>query len=128
LSRSLPLTGQRVVHRIITDLAVLDVIDLGLRLVECAQAEELFATFPYNRVENRPYQVFFAQGEWTCSIASFTGTMTGPMEGPNGQDIPPTGRSFAVDFCTVAHWVDGKIVEENLFYDSVGLMGHVGLS
>ncbi|MGP4049721.1 3-oxoacid CoA-transferase subunit B [Streptomyces sp. 2A115] len=33
---SLPLTGQRVVHRIITDLAVLDVTDHGLRLVECA--------------------------------------------------------------------------------------------
>jgi 3-oxoacid CoA-transferase subunit B len=33
---SLPLTGQRVVHRIITDLAVLDVTDQGLRLVECA--------------------------------------------------------------------------------------------
>jgi len=33
---SLPLTGERVVHRIITDLAVLDVTDEGLRLVECA--------------------------------------------------------------------------------------------
>jgi 3-oxoacid CoA-transferase subunit B len=33
---SLPLTGQRVVHRLITDLAVLDVTAEGLRLVECA--------------------------------------------------------------------------------------------
>ncbi|WP_049237007.1 CoA transferase subunit B [Moraxella canis] len=32
----LPLTGQKVVHRIITDLAVLDVTDSGLRLVELA--------------------------------------------------------------------------------------------
>jgi 3-oxoacid CoA-transferase subunit B len=29
---SLPLTGQRVVHRVITDLAVLDVTDAGLVL------------------------------------------------------------------------------------------------
>ena len=32
----MPLTGERVVHRIITDLAVLDVTDAGLVLVECA--------------------------------------------------------------------------------------------
>jgi 3-oxoacid CoA-transferase subunit B len=33
---SLPLTGKRVVHRIITDMAVLDVTPEGLRLSECA--------------------------------------------------------------------------------------------
>jgi 3-oxoacid CoA-transferase subunit B len=47
---SLPLTGERVVHRIITDLAVLDVTDEGLRLVECApgvtEAEVRAATEP----------------------------------------------------------------------------------
>ena len=34
------------------------------------------------------------------------------MAGPDGADIAPTGKTFEVDFCTVAHWVDGKIVEE----------------
>ncbi|GAA1861942.1 CoA transferase subunit B [Paeniglutamicibacter psychrophenolicus] len=33
---SLPLTGRAVVQRIITDLAVIDVTDAGLRLIECA--------------------------------------------------------------------------------------------
>ena len=36
-------------------------------------------------------------------IAEFTGTMTGPMKGAGGKIIPPTNKSFKVDFCTVAH-------------------------
>ncbi|MFF0447404.1 ester cyclase [Streptomyces sp. NPDC004609] len=92
-----------------------------------AEAMAFFRTFPDNHVANRPYKVLLAQGEWTCSVARFTGTMTGPMQGPGGE-IPPTGRAFAVDFCTVAHWVDGRIAEENLFYDLIGLMQQIGLN
>jgi ketosteroid isomerase-like protein len=89
---------------------------------------QMFKTFPDNRVANRPYKVFFASGEWTCSIARFTGTMKGTMPGPEGKEIQPTGRSFEVDFCTVARWdEDGQIIEENLFYDLVGLMTQIGL-
>jgi hypothetical protein len=32
-----------------------------------------------------------------------------------------------VKFCTVAHWKNGEIVEEELFYDLVGLMKQIGL-
>ena len=53
--------------------------------------------------------------------------MTGPMQGPDGE-IPPTGKSFEVDFCTVARWDNGQIVEENLFYDLVTFMRQIGLS
>lgn len=66
---------------------------------------------------------------WTCSIAHFTGTMTGPMKQPDGTEIPLTGKSFEVDLCTVAHWDDnGQIIEENLFYDLVTFMRQIGLS
>lgn len=57
-------------------------------------------TFPDQHLDNRPYKVFFASGDWTCSIARFRGTMTGPMIMADGTEIPPTGRSFEVDFYT----------------------------
>ena len=78
-----------------------------------------FKAFPDQRVQNRPYKAFFAGGDWVCSIARYTGTMTGPMIGPDGREIAPTGKSFDVDFCTVGHWKNGQMVEEYLFYDVV---------
>jgi len=88
----------------------------------------MFKTYPDNHIDNRPYKVLFASGDWTCSIARFTGTMKGPMPGPDGKEIPPTGKSFEVDFCTIARWDEnGQIVEENLFYDLVGLTAQIGL-
>ena len=64
----------------------------------------------------------------TCSIARFTGTMTGPMQAPDGTEIPPTGRSFDVDFITIAKWDNEQIVEENLMYDLVTFMKQIGLT
>jgi steroid delta-isomerase-like uncharacterized protein len=87
-----------------------------------------FKAFPDQHLENRPYKVLIADGDWTCSIAHLTGSMTGPMKGADGKEIPPTGKSFEVDFCTVARWEDGQIVEENLFYDLATFMRQVGLS
>jgi hypothetical protein len=54
--------------------------------------------------------------------------MKGPVARPGGKAIPPTGKAFEVDFCTVARWDEnGKIIEENLFYDMVGMMTQLGL-
>jgi predicted ester cyclase len=93
-----------------------------------AEALEFFKTFPDQHIDNRPYKVLIASGDWTCSIARFTGTMKGPMKGPDGKEIPPTGKKFEVDFCTVARWdSNGQIIEENLFYDLVTFMKQIGL-
>ena len=48
------------------------------------EAKEFFKTFPDNRVGNSPYKIAFGQDDWTCTIADFTGTMKGPMKGPDG--------------------------------------------
>jgi predicted ester cyclase len=88
---------------------------------------QMSKTSPDNEVHNRPHRVFFAGGDLTCSIARFTGTMKSAMMGPGGVEIPPTGKSFGVDFCTVARWEKGEIVEENLCYDVLGLMRQIGV-
>ena len=91
------------------------------------ESAEFFKAFPDNHVGNRPYKIFFASGDLTCSVADFTGTFKGPMKGADGKMMQPTGKSFKVEFCTVAKWKEGKIVEERLFYDLVGFMRQIGL-
>jgi ketosteroid isomerase-like protein len=91
------------------------------------ESVEFFKTFPDNRLVNRPYKIFFGQGDYTCSVADFTGTMKGPMKGPDGTMIAPTNKNFRLEFCTVAKWENGEIVEERLFYDLVGMMRQIGL-
>ncbi len=54
--------------------------------------------------------------------------MSGPMKGADNTKILPTGKSFAVDFVTVAKRDNDQIVEENLMYDLVTFMRQIGLS
>lgn len=65
------------------------------------EGEYFFKVFPDNYVGNNPYKIFFGQGDWTCSVAEFTGTHKGPMMGLDGKMMQPTGKSFKIDFCTV---------------------------
>jgi hypothetical protein len=46
---------------------------------------------------------------------------------PPYKEIPPTGKSFEVDFCTVAVGTITKS-SRNLFYDLVTFIGQIGLS
>jgi hypothetical protein len=91
------------------------------------EALSFFKTFPDQHLVNNPYKVMIAQGDWTCTIADFTGTMKGPMTMSDGTVILPTNKGFKVDFCTVAHWENGEIVEENLFYDLMGMLTQIGV-
>lgn len=61
------------------------------------------------------------------SVAIFTGTFKGTMMGLDGKIIQPTNKKFRIKFCTVAHWKNGEIVEENLFYDLVGMLKQIGV-
>ena len=92
-----------------------------------AESREFFKTFPDNRLDNNPYKIQFGQGDWTCTVARFTGHMGGPMKQPDGTQISATNKPFEIDFYTIAHWSNGEIIEERLMYDLVGFMKQVGL-
>ena len=92
-----------------------------------SEAVEFFKIFPDNHLVNNPYKILFGQDDYTCSVADFTGTMKGPMKGADGKMIPPTNKKFHIEFCTVATWKNGAIVEERLNYDLMGMLKQIGV-
>ena len=58
-----------------------------------AESVEFFKTFPDNHLINHPYRVEIAQGEWTCTVADFTGTMRGSIKGPPSSGIFTPGST-----------------------------------
>src|SRR5246127_532316 len=66
------------------------------------EAVEFFTTFPDNHLINNPYKIFFGQGDHTCTVADFSGTMKGPMRGADGKMIQATNKKFRIEFCTIA--------------------------
>jgi predicted ester cyclase len=88
---------------------------------------EFFKIFPDNHLVNNPYKILFSKDDYTCSVADFTGTFKGPMKGLDGKMIQPTNKRFHLEFCTVTHWKNEKILEERLFYDQVGMLKQIGV-
>lgn len=74
---------------------------------------------------NDAYKVTFGQGDWTCTLARFTGTTSDSMKSLGGNIIQPTSKKFEIEFCTVTHRKDGKIVEQKVFYDLVGMQRQI---
>jgi len=63
----------------------------------------------------------------TCVLqARATGTHTGPLASPSG-DIPPTGKSFVLDYTNVARFADGKITNETYYWDNQSFLSQLGL-
>lgn len=60
--------------------------------------------------------------EWT-----FAGTNTGPVELPDGRNLPATGRSVTVRGCDVATVEDGEIISHRVYFDEMELLGQLGL-
>jgi len=93
------------------------------RHIEDLKAMFVFA--PDTRIQE--HSVKITSGEWTSVIGVIEGTFTEPMPQPDGNTIPPTGKSFKLTMNTVGNWENGVMVEEYLFWDNLEFMKQIGL-
>ena len=91
--------------------------------------EDLKALFVYAPdIEIKTHPVRFGSGTWTVVTGVMTGTFTKPMPIGNGKFIQPTGKRFALPMATIAHWANGTMNHEWLFWDSQEFMKQLGLA
>ena len=55
------------------------------------------------------------------------GTHTGPLAGPGGETIAPTGKSLRLRECDVATVENGVITSHRFYFDQMELMAQLGL-
>ena len=70
---------------------------------------------------------YVEQGDSFADEWSFVATHTGPLELPDGTELPPSGRQIALRGMEFVQMRDGKIVIDNLYYDNLSVMVQLGL-
>jgi ketosteroid isomerase-like protein len=70
---------------------------------------------------------FVEQGDAFADEWWFTGTHTGPLQLPDGTELPPTGRRVELHGMELVKVRDGKVVVDNLYYDNLTIATHLGL-
>jgi SnoaL-like polyketide cyclase len=88
----------------------------------------MFKIFPDVHVENDPYPVQFGTGDWITVVSRCTGTFTGEMVQPDGNMVPPTGKSFDVEFVQTSKWDGDLLVKIVAFWDANLQAQQIGLA
>jgi steroid delta-isomerase-like uncharacterized protein len=73
------------------------------------------------------YISFVEEGDAFADEWVFVGTHTGPLVMPDGSELPPTGKRVEVPGMELVRMRDGKIVVDNLYYDSLAVAIQLGL-
>jgi ketosteroid isomerase-like protein len=97
------------------------------RTAHAATVQQMFRIFPDVHVDNDPYPVQFGSGDWITVVTRTTGTFTGEMVLPDGTVIPPTGKTFELDFGQTSKWDGDRLVEISAFWDSALQAQQLGL-
>lgn len=100
----------------------------GMRLTGREAAGTIWAmyhdAFPDNRLE---ITAIHADDRGGVHEGRGIGTHTGPLRGPAGDEIPPTGKTTALNFCGVYEFDEGKIISFHLYFDQMELLSQLGL-
>ena len=59
------------------------------------------------------------EGNTLVLHGTWSANQTGPLAWAG---LPATGNAFAVAYCTVLHFQEGKVVEEIVYVDQLGLL------
>jgi predicted ester cyclase len=102
------------------------VLKQGIGLVIVGIAIGLLGAFltavPDNRLTvSRTVQ----QGETIVIEATYSGTHTGPLAGPDGS-LPPTGLTFAFPYVDILTAREDKIVTRNIYWDNMTFLSQLG--
>jgi hypothetical protein len=79
--------------------------------------KDQFEQMPDIKVESHITK--FGSGDWTCVTGMLSGSSSKPTKGMDGKPIQPTGKNFVIPFCSIAHWKEGRIVEQRIFWDNL---------
>ena len=85
--------------------------------------EGWFTPFPDANVE---VVNLVAADEWVVVEAIGRGTHTGPLPSPEGE-VPATGKSITLPFCSTLRVRDGKAVSGRDYYNLAAVMMQLGL-
>lgn len=70
---------------------------------------------------------FVEDGNSFADEFTVVGTQTGPLSLPDGGELPPTGARVEISGMELVQVRDGKIVVDNLYYDSAAILAQLGL-
>jgi ketosteroid isomerase-like protein len=78
---------------------------------------------------DRAYHSAKQQETADCAIdqGEFVGTHTNPLQLPDGQSVPPTGKQIRMRSADMATVRDGKIVSHDFYFDQLDMLTQLGL-
>ena len=97
------------------------------REAHAAAMQQFLRSFPDMHVKT-PYPIQFGSGDWITVVTHATGTFTGEITLPDGNVIPPTGKTFDVEFGQTTKWEGDRLIMISAFWDAALQAKQLGLA